>query len=195
MIFQDKHSITEFFNEASPFEIQLVPGLSKKKADMIASLRPFDSWSNLVTKFKSEKGLNEKLLADAKSVLEQQNTLTVFLKKCEKIAEQIEQTVRSLQNKDSVDEGDDAAGDIQIVTQPQLLNKDFKLKPYQIIGVNWLYVMFKHNTNAVLSDEMGLGKTIQTIAFLAYLKENDEVKLHFLRFNYMFTSEKHALFE
>lgn len=41
-----------------------------------------------------------------------------------------------------------------------------------MIGLNWLAVMHKENTNGILADEMGLGKTIQVIAFLAYLKLN-----------------------
>ncbi len=42
---------------------------------------------------------------------------------------------------------------------------------YQMIGLNWLVLMHKQSLNGILADEMGLGKTIQTIAFLAHLKE------------------------
>ena len=162
-----------------------MPGLSRKKSESVISLRPFSSWPDIVDKFKTEKGLNPTMLVEAKSVLDQQITLTSFLEHCESIAKNIENSVRNLINRQSLDEKnddqdsdtDDDESQIQIVKQPQLLNSDFKLKPYQIIGVNWLYVMFKNQTNAVLSDEMGLGKTIQTIAFLAYLKENDEVRI------------------
>mmetsp|Transcript_4548 Transcript_4548/g.6555 ORF Transcript_4548/g.6555 Transcript_4548/m.6555 type:complete len:808 (+) Transcript_4548:927-3350(+) len=55
-----------------------------------------------------------------------------------------------------------------------------KLSNYQLVGVNWLYLLHgmkcniegKSNTNVngILADEMGLGKTVQTIAFLAWLK-------------------------
>ena len=40
-----------------------------------------------------------------------------------------------------------------------------------MIGLNWLVLMHKQSLNGILADEMGLGKTIQTIAFLAHLKE------------------------
>ncbi|XP_075241493.1 uncharacterized protein LOC142336493 isoform X2 [Convolutriloba macropyga] len=186
---QDKSAILKFFNCGTSTEIQLVPGLSKKKYDIVVPLRPFANWKDLVIKFQAEKGLNEKLLVEAKSVIDQQARLTSFLKQCESIAVDIEQSVRNLCNRQTLERETEGEGEkddnensdnddedqIQIVKQPQLLNSDFKLKPYQIIGLNWLYVMFKNNTNAVLSDEMGLGKTIQTIAFLAYLKENNEV--------------------
>lgn len=46
-----------------------------------------------------------------------------------------------------------------------------KLTGYQMIGLNWLAVMFAQGVNGILADEMGLGKTVQVIAFLAHLKE------------------------
>ncbi len=45
------------------------------------------------------------------------------------------------------------------------------LRDYQRKGVEWLLYMYKNRTNAILADEMGLGKTLQTIAFLAALRE------------------------
>ena len=42
------------------------------------------------------------------------------------------------------------------------------LKPYQMIGVNFLLLLDEQNVpGAILADEMGLGKTAQTIAYLA----------------------------
>ncbi len=43
------------------------------------------------------------------------------------------------------------------------------LRPFQLVGVNWLSLMHDEGVNCVLADEMGLGKTVQTIAFLALL--------------------------
>ncbi|CAM9795532.1 unnamed protein product, partial [Ascophyllum nodosum] len=45
-----------------------------------------------------------------------------------------------------------------------------KLKPYQLVGVNWMCLMRETGVNGVLADEMGLGKTVQTIAFFALLR-------------------------
>ena len=44
------------------------------------------------------------------------------------------------------------------------------LKPYQIVGINWMKLLHENGMNGVLADDMGLGKTVQTIAFLGYLK-------------------------
>ncbi|XP_016116700.1 SWI/SNF-related matrix-associated actin-dependent regulator of chromatin subfamily A containing DEAD/H box 1A-like, partial [Sinocyclocheilus grahami] len=53
----------------------------------------------------------------------------------------------------------------------KVLNSNFKLQPYQLIGLKWLILLHQHNLSGILADEMGLGKTIQAISFLAHLYE------------------------
>lgn len=45
------------------------------------------------------------------------------------------------------------------------------LRHYQKDGYNWLAFLYEHRFGGCLADDMGLGKTIQTITFLAGLKE------------------------
>ncbi|KAI9597705.1 hypothetical protein BDF19DRAFT_282692 [Syncephalis fuscata] len=67
----------------------------------------------------------------------------------------------------------------------QLLCSRFSLKPYQQIGVNWLYTQwqrsFSINTEkdsslswCWLNDEHGLGRRVQVICFLNYIIEQDQ---------------------
>ena len=44
------------------------------------------------------------------------------------------------------------------------------LRPYQVAGVNWVISQYRMGVGCIIGDEMGLGKTIQTLAFLAALK-------------------------
>uniref|UniRef100_A0A2C9KB78 Chromatin-remodeling ATPase INO80 n=2 Tax=Biomphalaria glabrata TaxID=6526 RepID=A0A2C9KB78_BIOGL len=53
--------------------------------------------------------------------------------------------------------------------QPDMFNG--KLKGYQLKGMNWVANLYNQGINGILADEMGLGKTVQSIAFLAYLAE------------------------
>ncbi|KAL8660964.1 MAG: hypothetical protein Q9202_006034 [Teloschistes flavicans] len=62
--------------------------------------------------------------------------------------------------------------------QPLLLNEDVVLKDYQIVGVNWLALLFEKRLSCILADDMGLGKTCQVIAFLAHLYEKGNKGLH-----------------
>jgi hypothetical protein len=47
------------------------------------------------------------------------------------------------------------------------------LRPYQQIGVRWLYLLYRLRLGACLADDMGLGKTIQVLALLLVLRRND----------------------
>lgn len=55
--------------------------------------------------------------------------------------------------------------------QPKMISQTIILKDYQIVGINWLYLLFRKNLSCILADDMGLGKTCQVIAFLAHLRE------------------------
>jgi non-specific serine/threonine protein kinase len=45
------------------------------------------------------------------------------------------------------------------------------LRPYQQVGVRWLYLLAKLGLGACLADDMGLGKTIQVLSLLLVLKK------------------------
>lgn len=55
--------------------------------------------------------------------------------------------------------------------QPSNMAQNIELKDYQIVGVNWLSLLFDRKLSCILADDMGLGKTCQVIAFLAHLLE------------------------
>lgn len=57
------------------------------------------------------------------------------------------------------------------ITQPSIMSKDLEMKDYQIVGINWLALLFEKELSCILADDMGLGKTCQVIAFLAHLHE------------------------
>jgi len=46
-----------------------------------------------------------------------------------------------------------------------------ELRPYQEIGVRWLWLLHRLGLGACLADDMGLGKTVQVLALLLGLKE------------------------
>ncbi|WP_352419011.1 SNF2-related protein [Proteiniborus sp.] len=58
--------------------------------------------------------------------------------------------------------------------KPKLLRAE--LYKYQQEGYTWLRFLGSSKLGGLLADDMGLGKTLQIIAFISYLKENDELK-------------------
>ena len=45
------------------------------------------------------------------------------------------------------------------------------LRPYQLMGFNWLAFLFEHRLGGVLADDMGLGKTVQALALMCHTRE------------------------
>lgn len=50
------------------------------------------------------------------------------------------------------------------------------LRPYQQVGMRWLYLLAKLGLGACLADDMGLGKTIQVLSLLLVLKKQSKQK-------------------
>lgn len=59
---------------------------------------------------------------------------------------------------------------LQPPSKPSKSGLKCKLRPYQKIGVNWLWFLYCHGLSGILCDDMGLGKTLQTIALMAAIK-------------------------
>jgi hypothetical protein len=51
-----------------------------------------------------------------------------------------------------------------------------ELRPYQQVGVRWLYLLAKLGLGACLADDMGLGKTMQVLSLLLVLKRQESAK-------------------
>ena len=65
---------------------------------------------------------------------------------------------------------------IAVQQSPAVLDTQFsavnaQLRPYQWLGVCWVHHLKQHGFNGLLADDMGLGKTLQTIALLAFEKQ------------------------
>ncbi|MDZ7699096.1 MAG: SNF2-related protein [Deltaproteobacteria bacterium] len=54
------------------------------------------------------------------------------------------------------------------------------LRPYQVLGAEWLRFLFENGFGGVLCDDMGLGKTHEVMAFLLSLREHNGMDAPFL---------------
>lgn len=154
-----KQEMLTFFQNSTIDELSLIAGCSVKKAQKIVELRPFDTWDSLVDVFHKDNGLSEDLLLGCRVVLRERKVVHGLMSKCETISSKMVKRVTEVMEKDTA-------------KQPSLINSQFQLKPYQLIGLKWLLLLHEHKLSGILADEMGLGKTIQAIAFLAQLYED-----------------------
>ncbi|KAK0266816.1 putative ATPase [Friedmanniomyces endolithicus] len=66
--------------------------------------------------------------------------------------------------------GDVGMQELRSAKQPDLVSGGL-MRSYQLEGLEWLTSLYENGLNGILADEMGLGKTIQTISFIAFLRE------------------------
>ncbi|KAK3394168.1 SNF2 family N-terminal domain-containing protein [Podospora didyma] len=55
--------------------------------------------------------------------------------------------------------------------QPKLMDGHCTMKPFQIYGLNWLYLLYERQYGGILADDMGLGKTCQVISLMCAIVE------------------------
>ncbi|KAH6895205.1 SNF2 family N-terminal domain-containing protein [Thelonectria olida] len=63
-----------------------------------------------------------------------------------------------------------------IPQQPKFMDGHCKMKPFQLVGLNWMSLLYNFNIGCILADEMGLGKTCQVISLMSHLVEKYEEK-------------------
>lgn len=74
---------------------------------------------------------------------------------------------------------------LQLAEEPDISSLAISLRPYQFLGVRWLWFLYTHGLSGLLCDDMGLGKTHQSMALMASIlskrkKELNLPPLHFL---------------
>ena len=181
-----KAAILSLFSEASLEEIMSMINITKKKIQTLLELRPFATFKDLQTKLTESK--LARVIDAAKDVIYARSIVNTLLAKCEQISSKMEEQVARLiasgdnepVNEKSSHHHHHQKQILELKCQPSNLNPSLSLKPYQLIGLNWLCLMHKENINGILADEMGLGKTCQTIAFLAHLFEQQPRLMHLI---------------
>lgn len=61
-----------------------------------------------------------------------------------------------------------------IPKQPDYMDGHCEMKLFQLVGLNWMSLLYKFNIGCILADEMGLGKTCQVISLISHLVEQHE---------------------
>lgn len=125
-------------NEAKEAELLSIVGMNKKNYEEMISLREFKDWSDLLSKFEKSTNLSNDTIEYLSSYIKTKNAVSNIMNKCEELSNKIMQSVKDLKEH----------------REPKCLNKKLKLKPYQLVGLNFLVLMFKQKVNCILGDEM-----------------------------------------
>lgn len=130
-------------------------------------------------KSSSQEEEEEELLI-IEDEIENDDVVGKALQKCAKISAELKRELYGTTTSAACDRyAEVEASSVRIVTQSDIddacgdEDSDFQpvLKPYQLVGVNFLLLLYRKGiAGAILADEMGLGKTIQAITYLMLLK-------------------------
>ncbi|KAJ7783239.1 SNF2 family N-terminal domain-containing protein [Mycena metata] len=185
-----------YFNTSSSEALQELTGCTPEQAAAIIELREFESIEDLETKLNQGKkkagpaGISPRIFSDCTQIFEGYGSVDSVLEECEVIGNMLRKSIASWTSESAKELEGALAGQVgdgalsllhiepppasrpkdYLVAQPELLSNTVQLKEYQLLGVNWLNLLYRKNLSCILADEMGLGKTIQVISFFAHLK-------------------------
>ncbi|PHZ12877.1 putative DNA repair and recombination protein RAD54B [Rhizopus microsporus ATCC 52813] len=171
----------KFFNTATSQDIQELTGCKPHTADkLIQELRPFENVDDLSNKLKKERGMSVKYINTYLEINEGYDAVDEIIKEIEQTGSQLQSILNiwkemSSENNSEEEEENDNEGEEDekagLHLQPEIISKEIQLKDYQLLGINWMLLLYRKNISGILADEMGLGKTAQVISFLGRLYE------------------------
>ncbi|KAN0064559.1 DNA-dependent ATPase fun30 [Thecaphora frezii] len=198
---KEDRAAVKWFNTADENALMDTTNCSAAQAQTIISLRPFKDADDVESKLgdKSAKGVTPRIFNTCKELMAGYYEVDEVLARCEKVGRELsaamaswypdststgsrlgspaaggasrEGTPSGTLNLSTVKKGGSVHDKYYLEQQPRLLAKGVTLKDYQLVGVNWLNLLYRKKTSAILADEMGLGKTAQVISFFAHLKD------------------------
>ncbi|RKP25490.1 SNF2 family N-terminal domain-containing protein [Syncephalis pseudoplumigaleata] len=159
----DKHQDpVVFFNSASSQELQEILRIPGQKAEVIMACRPYADIDHLYAMLTKARGVSAQLVTRYEELMEGYEAVDKLIAHCENEARRVVPPTLSKRLFESM----------AATKQPAGLAPGFRLKGYQIAGVQWLLSLYSNKLKGgILADEMGLGKTAQVIAFVSELKD------------------------
>ncbi|KAG2119657.1 SNF2 family N-terminal domain-containing protein [Suillus discolor] len=168
-----------------------------------SSIADLNTKLNQGKKKAGPSGISPRMFEDCQEILQGYDTVDGILEECERIGSTLRAAIATWTTEDSLSKGkgkeaslaldqieegslslralkisNDAASKGFISSQPSMIAEGITLKDYQLLGINWLFLLYRKRHSCILADEMGLGKTIQVISFFALLKERGNFGPH-----------------
>lgn len=135
-----KESLLLLCNEGKESELMSIASVNRKVYDELVSLREFKDWHDLITKFEQSINLGTELIERLTDYMKTKNVISNIMDQCQELSNKSKESVKNLKEH----------------REPKCLNKKLKLKPYQLVGLNYLVLMFKQKTNCILAGNLGV---------------------------------------
>ncbi|KAI8340989.1 SNF2 family DNA-dependent ATPase [Choanephora cucurbitarum] len=197
---QKDRLVLKYFNNCTSKDLQDVTGCKPEYADKIINeLRPFLDRDDLEEKLRKTKGTSPKYIDACSEMLDGYTAVDQIIEQIENVGSSLRKVLdywedqtgeehdglhmasidQTLTNK-TADPEYRKATRYCVTKQPACINPNLTLKDYQIVGLNWMLLLYGKGISGILADEMGLGKTAQVISFLGRLHEVGESGPHLI---------------
>ncbi|KAF2403805.1 hypothetical protein EJ06DRAFT_527405 [Trichodelitschia bisporula] len=174
--------ILELANTASLGKLVEFTNCSRRNAELIIAERPHHDVDDIDNLKHGGKGrsIGPSVTNAARNAFTALNAVDEIVAECDVAKEEINAVVKTWGGEEGIStEGlclktfsKAAEGNIQILGKPQSMAESLIMKDYQLVGLNWLNLLYEKKMGAILADDMGLGKTVQVISFLSHLADN-----------------------
>lgn len=150
-----------------------LPGCTVEQAETIINLRPFTSGDDLREKLIQGRkkagptGISPRMFEDCVDMFREYGSVDNVLEDCEQIGAKIRSTIASWGPSNNCPSSEDGVVSLlsldsikdkknYLSSQPKLLSDTVTLKEYQLLGVNWLNLLYRDRLSGILADEMGV---------------------------------------
>jgi SWI/SNF-related matrix-associated actin-dependent regulator 1 of chromatin subfamily A len=146
-----------------------------------SSIADLNTKLNQGKKKAGPSGISPRMFEDCQEILQGYDTVDGILEECERIGSTLRTAIATWTTEDSsskgkgkeaslapdqIEEGslslralkisNDAASKGFISSQPSMIAEGITLKDYQLLGINWLFLLYRKRHSCILADEMGL---------------------------------------
>lgn len=154
-------------------------GCNPTQATLTIKLRPFTSANDFRSRTRKQKGIGNTMMETYLEVIAGMNEVDKVLTECELIGRELSSIMKIWTQGAGAKEGDGGLnlvaipeamverclreGDQRVKDafvgyirkQPELVPKEIVLKDYQMLGLNWLNLLYRRKTSCILADDMG----------------------------------------
>ncbi|KAJ1858907.1 DNA-dependent ATPase fun30, partial [Coemansia sp. RSA 2703] len=168
--------VLRLFNHGTAAELMADTGASADEAQIVMDLRPFADVDAVEQAMRRTRGVRLAMFNQVRDTLLGHAEVEQVIGQCSGIFAQLKNAMRSAGVQSNEATGAVSVAPGVTLRQPQMINKEFRLKHYQLEGVAWLSCLRDAGASGILADEMGLGKTFQVIAFICKGLEEARVR-------------------
>ena len=187
--------VLNYLNKCDVMQLVAIANVKEESAKLMVLRQPFvnlDDARSVTQKKRGKKSakvsIGDDIVSAVRTYARALDDIDHIIAVCESQAESLKATTSKWnldqtgqpRNEAKSDDGkpmtpmsiDDSAKLVEVPLRQPRLMEGCVMKPFQIYGLNWLYLLYKNQYGSILADDMGLGKTCQVISLICAMVED-----------------------